>query len=275
MSFQRPRAIFNENRLCVLDIETICGEEMADNSFPPWCLHTPIVASLLTAVRDSYGEWAFDLESVRFSDADEALYRIDDLLRGTSCVTFNGIAFDLPVLMLTAQKARLFNLPSLTAAATEPRYWSARHYDLALKVSGYGAARGASLLRLCEALGIVVKRDTHGSEVGALFDSGNVQAIENYCETDVCATLLAYAYQRAMETGDPGYHASLTWQFARWAEQQFLDHLAPYAEVRDRQALQQLSLLGQLDGSLENARLNAELREKQAVDASFGEVTHY
>jgi hypothetical protein len=275
MSFHRPRAVFNENSLCVLDIETICGEETEDGSFPPWCLHTPVVACLLTAGRDTHGEWAFDLESVRFSDAEEALYRIDDLLRGASCVTFNGRGFDLPVLMLTAQKTRLFDLPSLTAAATEPRYWSARHYDLADKVSAYGAARGASLERLCGALSIPVKQCAHGSEVGALYDQGDLESIETYCSTDCCATLAAYAYQRAMETGDPGYHASLTWQFARWCEQQCIDDLAPYAEVHDRQGLQQLSLLGQLDASLENARLDADLRQRRAVDASFGEVTHY
>ncbi|GGD91482.1 hypothetical protein GCM10011515_08940 [Tsuneonella deserti] len=275
MSFHRPRAVFNENSLCVLDIETICGEEMDDNSFPPWCLHTPVVASLLTAVRDSHGEWAFDLETVRFSDPEEALCRVDDLLRGRACISFAGRSFDLRVLMLTAQKCRLMSLPSLTAAATEPRYLSARHYDLADVISGYGAARGASLSGLCGALGIPVKQEAHGSEVGALYDRGDLEAIERYCETDVCATLLAYAYQRAMETGDPGYHASLTWQFARWAEEQYLDHLAPYAEVRDPQALQQFSLLGQLDASLENAQLDADLRDKRAVDDSFGELTHY
>lgn len=275
MTFHRPRAIFNENNLCVLDIETICGEEMGDGSFPPWCLHTPVAACLLTAVRDTHGEWAFDLENVRFSDPEEALYRIDDLLRGASCITFNGRGFDLPVLILTAQKVRVFELPALIAAANEPRYWSAKHYDLTDKVSGYGAARGASLERLCGALGIPIKQSAHGGDVGAMYDRGDIAGIERYCASDVAGTLLAYAYQRAMETGDPGYHASLTWQFARWCEQQFLDHLAPYAEVRDRQMLQQLSLLGQLDGSLENARLNADLREKQAMDASFGEVIHY
>lgn len=275
MSFHRPRALFNENSLCVLDIETISGEEMEGGSFPPWPLHTPVVACLLMAERNSCGEWAFDLESVRFSDAAEALERIDDRLRGTSCITFNGRGFDLPVLMLTAQKARMFELPSLTAAATEPRYWSARHYDLAERVSGYGAARGASLERLCGALGIPVKLSTHGSDVGALYDQGDIEAIETYCMTDCCATLLGAAYQRAMENGDPGYHASLTWQFAQWAEAQCLDHLVPYAEVRDHQSLQQLSLLGQLEASLENGRLDADLREKQAIDASFGEPTHY
>lgn len=176
MRHQRPKVLFDERRLCVLDIETISGEPMEDDSFPPWCLHTPVVASLLTADLDRHGEWAFDLESVRFVDNYDALDRIDDLLRGRSAITFNGRGFDFPVLMLTAQKARLFDLPALTAAATEPRYSSARHYDLADRVSGYGSARGASLERLCGALGIPAKTSVHGSDVGALYDQGEMEA---------------------------------------------------------------------------------------------------
>ena len=177
--------------------------------------------------------------------------------------------------MLAAQKARLFGLPAMTAAATEPRYWSARHYDLADRVSGYGSARGASLERLCGALSIPVKTCAHGSDVGELYDQGEIEAIERYCATDCCATLMAYAHQRAMETGNPGYHAALTIQFARWAEWQYADHLAPYARVDNPNPLLQLSLLGQLDAALNNAALNADVRAQEALDASFTEVTTY
>lgn len=269
----KPRARFDENRLLCLDIETVSTEEMPDSGFPPWPTHTPVVASILTADRVSDGRWDFSLESVRFRETEGALGRIDELLRGRSCVTFNGRGFDLPVLMLAAQKARIFDLPSLSRAATEPRFWSARHYDLADKISGYGAARGASLERVCKALGIPVKLEAHGSGINELFDCGDLQSIEAYCETDVCATLLAYAYQRAMETGDASYHASLTWQFARFCEGLGHSHLAPYSHVRDGHEMQRLSLLAQLDAAQENARLNAEWREQQAVDAEFSDIT--
>lgn len=271
----KPRARFDENNLVVLDIETISSEVPDDSSFPPWPTHTPIVASLLTTERDQDGLWAFELESVRFSEDHDALDRIDELIRGHSVVTFNGRGFDLPVLMLTAQKVRNFALPSLTRAATEPRFESALHYDLADRVSGYGAARGASLERLCAALHIPVKREAHGSAVGELYDRGDIEAIERYCETDVAATLLLYAHQHAMEIGDAGYHASLTWQFAAWCREQYLDHLAPYAELRDGAELQRLSLLGQLDAASNNARRNAALIEQRLIDSSFGEVVHY
>lgn len=264
------------------------SETPEDGSFPPWPTHTPVVSSMLTADLDNEGRWAFDLESVTLgTEIEYALERIDSTLKGRSAVTFNGRGFDLPTLMLTAQKARAFDLPNLTAAATENRFWSARHYDLADKISGYGAARGASLARLCEALQIPVKEEAHGSDVGALYARGDLAGITRYCETDVAATLLAYANQRAMETGDKGYHASLTWQFARWAgalssaspearpDGRSFGHLAPYAVVDDDYDLQRLSLLGQIDAHIEAARVDAERQRQNAIDAEFNAPVLY
>lgn len=269
------RSRFRENRLACLDIETISGEEMPDGGFPPWCTHVPIVASILIADRDRDGLWSFAIESVRFGEDDQPMERIEELIKGRSVVTFNGRNFDIPVLMLTAQKLRSFSLPALTAVACEPRYHSARHYDLADRFSQYGAARGASLERLCEALNIPAKVGAHGSEVGDLYDRGEIETIEHYCEGDTASTLLLLAHQRATEAGDPLYFSSLTFQFARWVRHWGLEHLLPFAEVRDIDELATQSLIGQLDAALDNARIDAELRDKQALDASFTEITHY
>lgn len=276
MKHFKQRARFDEDHLAVLDIETISGEEMPDGGFPPWPTHTPIVCSILTASRDRHGEWTFNLESVCFNESQAPLQRIDALLAGRSCVTFNGRGFDLPVLALTAQKARWFNLPALMAAATEPRFHSAKHFDLADRISGYGGARGASLERLCKELGIAAKVDVHGSEVGKLYDEGRISEIANYCEGDVCSTLLLYAHQRALEMGDEGYFASLTAQFARWVHTQ-LDawHLHAFAEIAELDVLLSVSLMGQIDAARTNAKADADLREKRRIDASFGEPVHY
>lgn len=271
----KPRARFDENNLVTLDVETISSEVPVDGSFPPWPTQTPIVASVLTAERDQEGVWAFQLESVRFSETHDALDRLDELIRGHSVLSFSRRAFDFPVLMLAAMNTRAYSLQSLRRAATEHRFDSALHYDLADRMSGYGAARGASLERLCSALNIPVKREAHGSAVGELYDRGDVEAIERYCETDVAATLLLFAHHRAMETGDAGYHASLSWQFAKWASKQRKPHLEPYAELRDAPEMQCRSLLQQLDAVFENARQNADLREQRLIDASFGEAVSY
>ena len=269
MQRYQPRPVFDDRHLAVLDIETISGEEMEDGGFPLWPTHTPVVASVLTADRDAHGMWRFAIESMRFGEDEAPLERIDELLRGRACVTFNGRGFDLPVLMLTAQATRNFSLPALTAAATEPRYASARHVDLADKYSGYGAARGASLTRLCEAVGVAAKVSVHGDEVGALYDEGRIDEIVEYCEGDVSSTLLLFAHCRAMEKGDGAYHASLAWQFVRWINDQELEHLKPFTEIELLNDLLRQSLIGQIDAAFDNAQLDADLTAKRALDASF------
>ena len=275
MDHQRLRTQFNEKSLCVIDIETVSCEQPEDGSFPPWPTHLPVVASLLTADFDHSGRWAFALESIRFEEDEGALERINELLGGRSAVSMNGRGFDFPCLLLAAQKARKYRLSALTAAAIEPRYWAARHYDLADKFSQFGAARGASLERLCSALGIPAKLAAHGSEVGELHAAGKIDTIAAYCEQDVVSTLLTFAHFRATETGNPTYHAALTYQFTRWVQQQGQDHLSPYGCVDEAQELLQLSLLGQLDAAFNNAQTNADCRAKRALDATFGEAIHY
>ncbi len=275
MNRYQQRPVFDDRHLAILDIETISGEEMEDGGFPPWPTHTPVVASVLTADRDAHGIWHFAIESLRFGEDEEPLQRIDELLRGRACVTYNGRGFDLPVLMLTAQATRNFRLPALAAAATESRYVSARHVDLADKYSGYGAARGASLARLCEALGVAAKVAAHGDEVGKMYDEGRIDEIASYCEGDLVSTGMAHAFSRAMETGDATYHASFVWQLVRWINDQELEHLKPFAEVEMLEDLLRQSLIGQIDAALHNAQLDADLTAKRELDASFGEATTY
>lgn len=275
MTHYQHRARFNEDHLAALDIETISGEEMPDGGFPPWCTHTPIICSILCADRDRHGEWSFRLETIRFGEDESPFERIEELLTGRSCVTFSGRAFDLPVLCLAAQKARCFSLRALTAAATEPRFQSAKHYDLADRMSGFGGARGASLERLCKQLGIAAKVDVHGSEVAKLYDQGKIDEIADYCDGDVASTLLLAAHQRAFEKGDEGYFASMVFQFTRWVHQEAIGHLMPFTEIDDLDGLLRVSLIGQIKAAQANARLDADLREKRRLDDSFTETTHY
>lgn len=265
---------FEDRHIAVLDVEAISGEQPEDGSFPPWPTFTPILASVLQADKNSYGEWCFNLETVRFFDDEQPLDRLDELIRARGLVTFNGASFDLPVLMLSAQKARRFQLPALTSAATQPK-WGNVHYDLAQRCSNYGAARGGTLEQLCSALSVPAKLDMHGDKVAELYDDGEVDRIEAYCSTDVAATLMLYAHQRAMETNDPLYHASLTSQFVRWAMQDGRECLRPFTQVRQLDELLPISLIGQIAAAEQVAGVNAEWRDKRALDASFGEAVRY
>lgn len=270
-SYEKP---FEERSLAVLDIEAISGEQLEDGSFPPWPTFTPVVASVLQANLDNHGEWHFHLHAIRFGEDEQPLEKLDELIRGRGLITYNGAGFDLPVLMLTAQKAQCFGLKALVSAANQPR-WGNIHYDLAQKYSGYGAARGASLTMLCEALSIPAKFSAHGEDVGALYDAGEITKIVEYCSGDVASTLRLHAHHRALETGNERYYASLTAQFARWVQAEKLIYLAPFAEVESLADLLQRSLLGQISSSRDVARINSEWQSKQVLDASFGPAVRY
>lgn len=265
---------FAERSLAVLDIEAISSEQPKDGSFPPWPTFTPVVASILQADLNNHSEWQFALHAIRFGEDEQPLEKLDEFIRGRGLITYNGAGFDLPVLMLTAQKAQCFGLKALVSAATQPR-WGNIHYDLAQKYSGYGAARSASLTMLCEALSIPAKYSAHGEDVGALYDAGEITKIIEYCSGDVASTLLLHAHHRALETGNEQYHASLTAQFARWVQVEKLTYLAPFADVAGLADLLQRSLLGQILSSRDVARINFELQSKQVLDASFGPAIRY
>lgn len=268
---QKP---FEDRSIAVFDIEAISGEQPEDGSFPPWPTFTPVVASVLQADLNGYGEWHFQLNAIRFGEDERPLDRLNKLIRGRGLISYNGCGFDLPVLMLTAQKARSFGLGALVSAATQARYGNI-HYDLAQKFSGYGSARGAALTMLCEALGVPAKFSAHGEDVGALYDAGEVEQIVEYCHGDVASTLMLYAHYRALETGNERYHASLTAQFARWVQAQSLPYLAPFGEVAGLDDLLQQSLLGQISSARDVARINWEWQSKQVLDASFDPAIRY
>ena len=106
-------------------------------------------------------------------------------------------------------------------------------------------------------------------------DLGEIDRIEDYCSTDVAATLMLYAHQRAMETGDPLTHASLITQFVRWAQQDGRKCLRPFTDFPDLSKLLPISLLGQIAAAEEVAAMNSEWRDKKALDASFNEAVSY
>ena len=157
-----------------------------------WPLHRPLVASLLAADQVEYGQWQFAVESVEFDDEKAAITRIDELLGGKRCVTFNGKGFDLPVLALTAMRASAFNCRNLTDAWMSHRF-SGSHIDVADLISCFGAAPRVSLEMLCEAAAIPVKTQGHGSDVAEMLRDQGLRAVSRYCEEDVASTLILFA----------------------------------------------------------------------------------
>lgn len=122
-------------------------------------------------------------------------------------VGWNSGGFDLPVLALRAMlygiTARAYYQQGEPYHGYRKRFDEESHIDLMDLLSGYGASARMSLDEMAHVLGVPGKLDTHGSDVMTLYESGEIQAIRSYCETDVMTTALIFAqYARHREWMD-------------------------------------------------------------------------
>lgn len=115
-------------------------------------------------------------------------------------VSWNGNGFDLPVLHYRA----LFH------GISAPTYWDVGHFDSGSKwsnylsrfqwqhidlmdvIAGYQARSVAPLNDIAKLCGFPGKLETDGSAVLDLYETKQVAAIRDYCETDVLNTYLVY-----------------------------------------------------------------------------------
>jgi len=115
-------------------------------------------------------------------------------------VSWNGCGFDLPVV----------HYRSLLHGVAAPRYWESgdsdtsfrynnylnrfhwRHIDLMDVLAGYNPRAFAPLDQIAAMLGLPGKMGMHGGKVWQAFQTGDVAAIRDYCETDVLNTYLVY-----------------------------------------------------------------------------------
>lgn len=115
-------------------------------------------------------------------------------------VSWNGSGFDLPVL----------HYRSLLHSVVAQRYWEngeddqsfkwnnylsrfhSRHTDLMDVLSGYMPTAKAPLDQIASLLGFPGKMGMSGDKVWDCYVGGGIEAIRNYCETDVLNTYLVY-----------------------------------------------------------------------------------
>lgn len=269
MSSSYARRVGKLDKIAVLDIETI-APPVAENAFPPWPVHQPVVASILTATRERYGQWHFTLESVDFlAGAAAAVERVSHLIENRDLISFNGRGFDLPVLALTAMKHQRFDLAGISAAWQSHRF-SGRHYDLADIVSGFGGARGASLEMLCTQLGIPAKQDCHGADVAELIAKRQFKTVSDYCESDCSATLALAACVEGLRSGDAGYAATLISQFGRWVADNRLQHLTAFERIVGHDEYDRLSLLAVVEAGIEALEHRQHLKFASNVPGPSG-----
>lgn len=116
--------------------------------------------------------------------------------RAPRLVTFNGRAFDVPVLKYRAMVHGLA-CPRWFSEGDrwnnyDARYSDAYHLDLLEVFSGFGASARCSMHEVASAFAVPGKLDTAGDDVRTLYEAGEIEAIRRYCETDVCTTLLLF-----------------------------------------------------------------------------------
>ena len=115
-------------------------------------------------------------------------------------VSWNGAGFDLPVLHYRA----------MIHGIQAPRYWDMgdddrefkwnnyisryhmRHLDLMDVMAMYSGRANAPLDQIAQLCGFPGKLGMDGSKVWDAFKNGEIEAIRNYCETDVANTYLVF-----------------------------------------------------------------------------------
>jgi len=119
-------------------------------------------------------------------------------------VTFNGRGFDLPVLELCAYRYGIpvpnwFNASGSQYQQPRNRFNTAAHLDLQDFIGNQGAAQVHGGLNLCAILlGKPGKMDTKGSMVQELWERGERERIDDYCQCDVLDTYFVFLRTRLL-----------------------------------------------------------------------------
>jgi len=161
--------------------------------------HRIVTISAVLRSRDTLKVWS--LGDIEAGEAEILRRFFDGIEKFTpTLVSWNGSGFDLPVI----------HYRSLLHGIEAPRYWEtgdtdrefrwnnylsryhARHLDLMDVISGYQMRSTAPLDEVASMLGFPGKMGMDGSRVWDTWLAGDLQAIRDYCETDVLNTYLVY-----------------------------------------------------------------------------------
>ncbi|MBF8270893.1 MAG: 3'-5' exonuclease [Gammaproteobacteria bacterium] len=162
-------------------------------------LHRVVAISVIMANADKLNVWSIGNTNASEQEIVQRFFEGIDKYTPV-LVSWNGRGFDLPVLHYRA----------LLHGVQAPRYWETgdddqsfrwnnylnrfhqRHTDLMDVLSGYEYRSIASLHEIATMLGLPGKLGMDGSQVWDYYLRGDIEAIRNYCETDVLNTYLIY-----------------------------------------------------------------------------------
>jgi len=196
------RRLYDLHGLSDADVAKVMFQKQrqaAGSEFLRHHLHRVVAISAVLNSGDRFKVWS--LGTPESSERELVSRFFDGLERYTPMiVSWNGSAFDLPVLHYRAMLWRI----------QAPRYWEVgdadtefrwnnylnrfhhRHTDLMDVLSGYHARASVSLDELATLMGLPGKLGMDGAQVWTRYLEGDVEAIRDYCETDVLNTYLLF-----------------------------------------------------------------------------------
>jgi len=155
--------------------------------------------------------------------------------RAPLLVSYNGRAFDIPVLKYRAM-AHGISCPRWFTQGDkwnnyDTRYSKEYHCDLLEVLSDFGASARCSMDEVAAAFNVPGKLEAAGDNVREMFETGQIDAIRNYCETDVLSTMLIFLrHQLFAGTLSEGAYARTILGVRNYleAESETHPHLAEY-----------------------------------------------
>jgi len=174
------------------------------NDFPRQPFHQVVAISYGHMIREP-GEEGNELVMRRLATGGDQNSSEKEILQGffhlietraPQLVSFNGRGFDVPVLKYRAM-AHALSCPRWFTQGDkwnnyDTRYSSEYHCDLLEVLSDFGASARCSMDEVAALLNVPGKLDSAGDNVRAMFEAGQIEAIRDYCETDVLTTMLIF-----------------------------------------------------------------------------------
>ncbi len=194
--------IYSEDEYMICQEAFNIQEEKTGSSFLPLPFHQVVTISAVIA--DDFGKF-IKVGTLAKGQSEEEIIKeffkfIDS--KNPKIVSFNGRAFDIPMLLIRAMKYNLsipayfeVDNPALNKSKWEnykTRFSENFHNDLIETIGNYGAVRGLKLDEICYMAGLPGKFDVHGDEVTKLYFDEEFEKIEEYCESDVLNTYWLY-----------------------------------------------------------------------------------
>ncbi len=200
----------------VIDIETIPDTTRwerpevphgVQQPFPPTWAHRIIVIGCLWLDAD-YRLKRLGVVGDEGAAGDQADEREGQLLESfsrfvgkqrTTLLTYNGRAFDLPVIAL---RSLCHGVPLrwyYEERGVRYRYSEEGHIDLCDWLADHGATRSGSLDAIARLCGLPGKVGVDGSQVEGLHTAGQLRAIQSYCLADVAQTALLFLRFRLLQ----------------------------------------------------------------------------